>query len=726
MNTFSYLIKLLYRKRYWLIFSPLVAALIVYGFTKNLTKNYRVESTIYTGVVSGYDIETGDGSTNQDWNKINNAMDNLAEIMVSQTTLKRVSMRLFAEHLMYGDVNKDNTYIMASHYKDLIAHTPPDVLNLVDRNSEDSTLANLYRYEKAVRGNHVYGLFNYEHKYYSYKALKNIVVKRVGNSDMISTSYISDDPGVAYNTLRILNEEFVNQYKELRFGETNNVIAYFEAELARVGAELRVNEDSLTHYNISKGVINYEEQTKQIAALSRDFELTYESILLDYNSAKELIDALETRIDDQVKNLKTNAMFIQDMDDISKLSTQIAIADIYQIDTLSNTVSTGDLQMQLENKKNDLVGLTDALGTQYYSKEGIATSTIVEQWLDALIRYEQANAKLVVMKQRKGDLDAQYGYYSPIGSTLKRKEREINFSEQTYLSVLHSLNTARLKQKNLQMSSATLKVINPPEFPIASEPTKRKLIVSIAFFGVLFFLLGVYLIADLLDRKLRNKFKVAKITGADAIGAIPAPAGSFYHPYDGKRKQIAAKYLANAMMDRLEDKKSNVINILSTDNGVGKSYVAELLSNYFYNSGLSVICLSYHKDFDATLRGFMFGDKISDFLNSKESLDDKDVIIVEYPPIRDCVIPKPLLQNASYNLMIARADRIWRDSDQLLFDKLVRNIGKNAVSFCLNMAKPEAVETFTGQLPPTTWWRRISYKVYQQGYTPYMKEEDAE
>ncbi len=56
---------------------------------------------------------------------------------------------------------------------------------------------------------------------------QNIKVARLGNSDMIEIAYSSNDPGIAYNTLDILNEEFVKQYHELRYGETDNVIKFF-------------------------------------------------------------------------------------------------------------------------------------------------------------------------------------------------------------------------------------------------------------------------------------------------------------------------------------------------------------------------------------------------------------------------------------------------------------------------------------------------------------------
>ena len=93
-------------------------------------------------------------------------------------------------------------------------------------------------------------MFHWNPPYYSYQALSQIKVKRITSSDMLEISYENDDPYIVYNTLVILNDEFVRQYRDLRFGETNNVIAYFESELARVGKNLRAV--SYTHLDVYK------------------------------------------------------------------------------------------------------------------------------------------------------------------------------------------------------------------------------------------------------------------------------------------------------------------------------------------------------------------------------------------------------------------------------------------------------------------------------------------
>lgn len=125
MTTYiAYILKFLFRIKWWLIICPVAVALLVYFYMGRQARYYRSTSTIYTGIVSGYDLENGEGSR-QDWNIINNAMDNLINIIKSQSTLHNVSLRLYARNMVHGDPDQDNSYIYARNYRSEVAHTPP-------------------------------------------------------------------------------------------------------------------------------------------------------------------------------------------------------------------------------------------------------------------------------------------------------------------------------------------------------------------------------------------------------------------------------------------------------------------------------------------------------------------------------------------------------------------------------------------------------------------------
>lgn len=104
MEYILYIYKFLLRIRWWVIFGSLIITLAVIYATRNMSKTYTVEATLYTGVVSGYTIQSESG--NVDWAATNNSMDNLINIIQSETTLKRVSYRLYARNMIHGDSKK--------------------------------------------------------------------------------------------------------------------------------------------------------------------------------------------------------------------------------------------------------------------------------------------------------------------------------------------------------------------------------------------------------------------------------------------------------------------------------------------------------------------------------------------------------------------------------------------------------------------------------------------
>ena len=664
MTTYiAYILKFLFRIKWWLIVCPVLVALLVYIYMGRQSRYYRSTTTIYTGIVSGYDLENGEGSR-QDWNIINNAMDNLINIIKSQSTLHNVSLRLYARNMAYGNPDEDNNYIYARNYRSEVSHTPQEVLDLIDRTSEDKTFRNLLDYEVAEHGNHVYGLFHWTHRYYSYQALSRIEVRRIANSDMLEISYENDDPGVVYNTLELLNDEFVEQYKELRFGETNDVIRFFEQELARVGSELREQEDSLRDYSVENLIINYDEQTKHIAILSRDFELRYEETRLNLNSSESLRRKIEAQLED-LQILRNNAAFVEQLHKIGDLQAQITAAEAFIPDPASGRqpvrepVDVSRLQVQMNRETDSLRSLTSAIASQQYTKEGIATGSLIQQWLDAVLLSTKSQAEMEVVNEWKKSLDDRYVQYAPVGSTLKRKNRLISFTEQSYLAMLQALNTARLRQKNLQMTSATLKIINPPVLPISAEPTKRKMMVAAAFFVTAVFILGFFILLELLDRTLRDKVRAERITKGRVIGAFPGKAYLGQRRFTKQYREIASRYIGNAAVNYFDPaKQPNVLNILSTERGDGKSLIAEHLAAFFREANMKVRIVSWNKDFDIERKEYLLAEKLGDFVHDTPGevpLAEADVVLVEYPPFATSSVPKELLRHAALSIVIAPA-----------------------------------------------------------------------
>ena len=96
MELFKYIVKFIYRIRWWMVIFPCIAGIIAWFLTRNLEKTYDVKTTIFTGIISGYNVDATD---------TRNAtvhMSNLMNIITTERTLKIVSLKLLARCLVYG------------------------------------------------------------------------------------------------------------------------------------------------------------------------------------------------------------------------------------------------------------------------------------------------------------------------------------------------------------------------------------------------------------------------------------------------------------------------------------------------------------------------------------------------------------------------------------------------------------------------------------------------
>jgi hypothetical protein len=537
---------------------------------------------------------------------------------------------------------------------------------------------------------------------------------------MLRVSYSANDPGVAYQTLLLLEKLYSVEYRKLQFGSTNNAIQYFEDELERVGNQLRESEDSLTSYNVQNRIINYGEQTEQVAAIDMQFQIQYNEVLKKLSNAEASVNYLESLKDENIVYLRDNADFLARLNQVSDLNTRVAEMEAFFTDSLSDNSSYKQLnhfKTQLKGAENELVDFTQRFSERQYTRDGYPTSNFVSQWLDELLLLEKAKAEIEVIEAKMIEIDELYSHFSPIGSTIKRQERNIDFIERNYLSILSSLNAARLQLKSLEMNSASLKMINPPVFPLNSEPSKRKKLVMAAFAGSLVLIIGIFLLLDLLDRTLRDPIRTRKITGATILGALPGKPTLRQRRYNTLYHDKAIQYLANALQDFFQPGDPYpIVNIMSMKEGRGKSLLIDSLSDYWGSHGVPVKVLRYGDDFDPGSPEFLFADSIHNYLpTGSAQMPPKSIILVEHASLQHYAIPKSLLQEASINLAIFRADKIWSDRNKQLFDRLKEQSGPTPTLICLNRADKQVLETYIGMLPPKSLLKKYFYRYTQYG-----------
>ena len=444
--------------------------------------------------------------------------------------------------------------------------------------------------------------------------------------------------------------------------------------------------------------------------------------LMNYTTSKALLDYLERQLGNRAQVIRSNKEFTNQVRDISRIQSRISNLRIMSSEGGGqNNESQEELakaQRDLQKATGRVTQLTKDIEASTFSTEtGVKANDMLERWLEQLLLMEKTKAEMTATDIMKDNLERQYLFYAPIGATIDRKVRHISFIEGNYMEMLKALNAARMRQRNLQMSTATLRVLNPPMFPLNAQPTNR-IMVLLGSLLLTFMLTALwFLIIEMLDRTLRDRMRSERITKIPVMGCFPKESNLRYRRFNKTIADMAMKQLSKSLLPHFKEGQQNVLNLISTDSGNGKSYLAQELENYWISIGLEVRRLTYDEDFLAEDSKFILAKGIKDLC---PDILPNEIAIIEYPNMDDNSISPALLNMGTINLMVTRANRTWKDVDQKALKELQSMLDeehKNTLFMYLTEASRYAVEEFVGQLPPYTQFNNFVYRISQLGLT---------
>ena len=707
MKTIQFIIKTLAKRWIPLVLVPLVSAVVVFVIMSGKPKTYKSSTTIYTGIVSGYDVLASESSGSRDWMSVNNAIDNLISVIMAESTLSNVSMRLLARNICHLESENLGEYMTKESAMELRNILSPEVRELTVPEDEEATYKNYIKAFESSRDNWFKQMFHWNHRHYSFSALSKIEVNRVGNSDMLRMTYSSDDKFIAYNTLTILQTEFIKQYLAIRYQQTTDVVSYFETELETIKSDLTKKENELTRYYIDNGVINYQEQTKMVAERQKDLDGLVEQVMRERDGAEEKIKLLEDKLGNVMDVYANNASFIGQIHALNNLYTQISPQD--SLDT--------NLNKRISEEEQKLKRISSEISAAQYSKEGLGNDVLINEWISAILIKSKADAELDILFANKDDMDKEVKRFSPIGTSIKRQEREITFSEQNFLSNLKSLNDAKLREKNLQLTSATFRVLTPPTVAMNPEKTKTKLYAMIAFVFMFALMCGITIVMEEFNRKPYDQDSARKLIKLPVIGAYPLVKKETENMEISKT--LAMRHLGNTITSYFNRNQSvNIINVFSVDKGEGKSTVCKAIYDYFDNLDTKPVLVNWEKDFESNTKYYMLANSIYDFCVNEDNMElmpEANVIIVEYPPLKDASFPTKVIDTSAINILVADSKRDWTGMRGLMLGELKRfNKGHN-LGIILNNSDIDTVGSFTGMLPPFTRLHKLRFTFWNLG-----------
>ncbi len=664
MNLIEF-IRLIKKNIFLLILIPLVMAAATYFFTRNSDKEYNSTTMLYTGLSTGFTIEST-GESRKDRDVVNNSFENIINTIRSRETIKEISFRLLSEALILEKA--DGKHVNPKTFEQMKEWFPASVRKqVVVKGNAAATYQNLLTAYETGQPREIQHLFNEGKTPFSLKNLSEIKANRKGSSDMIEITYTLNDKGLCENTLKTTLEVFMRRYKGLKASETGSVVAYFQEQFDNAKKDLNEAEDRMKNFRENGQILNYYEQTKALAGKKEDLTDEHHRLEGELKAADNALYKLEEKLSINRSAFFKNTELLNQKNKISELTSLIARNSL--------NPDGGDVEKMNQEVKMYESQLADGVKNLYartHSTENVQINNLLESWLENMILVEKNKARVGSLNQRLGEIKDDYARFAPLGSGLSRIEREIDVRERAYIQILHDLNMALLRKQNIEISS-NLDIIDKP-ITIEMPSKKMMLIILSALVGAIG-VLATLVILELSDRTIKNLERAIDFTGIEAAGALPV----FYQKNHSEiiKETLIGQIVTNFKLKISALHGSNttpLILVTSTQPSEGKSEVANLITQHLQESGARVLSIQPSSETRTSyvegLLKYPASKALSEVKGFEELIstwidpNDYDYCLLEIPPFLTGNIPTNILKNAHLSLLVVSANRSWKKADK--------------------------------------------------------------
>jgi polysaccharide biosynthesis transport protein len=554
------LIKLLWRKKWFIIAVPILGGLASFLFTSNQVSYYRAEAQISTGFATPDQIQL----TSDHFNPYNADLkfNNLQTLMSSGITYNLLSYRLILHDL--AEINVPFRGIDSA----LVIHDPSDERRIEQEfkrkhlafsplATSDSLFAEMRKYLE------VYG--------YSFGNLqKALVIGRLDRTDYVRVQFTSENPELAAFAANAYCQEFIRYYEHLRLEETGESANFLKELSDQKKADLDQKKETLKIYKSASSIVDVQQESQQTIILLSELQLKRD----DLKGAIHGLELQIQRLTDDIDRVKSNkGVGRGDNQSILNLRTLISqLNEKYISGGSSNKVVLDSLNM-LRLQLKSLIDNMEQVGTTINSNQTL--SELNAKLNDAQIEYKVATSNLTSTELKIRQLQFSMGGYASKEAQVSAIESEIELASKEYLEAINKYNDA---SNRLSITNTLKQVViaSPPLNPI---PTKRILIVGLAVFASFCLCVFAFVVAEVFNTSIRTPERFTQIVRLPMLGYLNRiDIKSFdlklYFSKVHSNEQIEVfKSLLRKIRFEIDADNSSIILFSSLRKGQGKTFI---------------------------------------------------------------------------------------------------------------------------------------------------------
>lgn len=607
-------------------------------------------------------------------------------------------------------------------------HSRADPVSEENPDRYERLVRRMMAYKDADQENYLFRTLQSANPFYSVRKISEVKVSRIQSSDLLKLTFDSNDPAVCMQTLKILTGVFSQQYQSITTIQKGMISGYFRERVNSAKKQLDSLERNLLDYRRENRIINYDEQTKSISEQKEILDRDWYGEAGKISAAKTALALIEDNIGEKGKSLLLDSTVLEKRQQMHDLAGKISMAEIQEDSQAGKEINIeylarmkGELELLKLELNTELMKSFELAGTV----KDLNIQNLLQKWFEKTIEAEESQARFNTLTYSKKAFMAKYDEFAPLGSQLKKIDREIDLAQQAYMNHLNNLNQSILRQKNLEQPE--IQVIDNPVYPIKPNASGRMVTVIAAFLAGLILTAVFIILLELLDNSIKFPMRFAELSGLKLMGAYPriplAPDNRINYPLISSRAtdQIAQRIRLEDL--RLKDRGDQpfMLFFISTREREGKTYLATRAVEKLRASGSKVLYVK-HQDKNSSeeiKRKFTQFDEHQEAWDYEYTLPDNFIrvrninellrnytfftsgyqyLVIELPALLVQEYPATLTESGHLSVLVGLATRAWNQADKECI-RLYQSSINHPVLALLNGCQADQLEPILGEIP---------------------------